>query len=75
MKSIEFTTNLHGGRIGVPSQFELRDGQTVRVTLLVQEAVIQASQTDALEATAGSWGGELVREPQGDYPNRLSLDK
>jgi len=73
MKSIEFTTNLHGGRIVVPSQFELRDGQTVRVTLLVQEAVIQASQTDALKATAGSWEGELVREPQGDY--RLSLDK
>jgi len=75
MKSIEFTTNLHGGRIVVPSQFELRDGQTVRVTLLVQEAVIQASQTDALKATAGSWEGELVREPEGDYPDRLSLDK
>ena len=75
MKSIEFTTNLHGGRIVVPSQFELRDGQTVRVTLWVQDAVIQASQSDALKATAGSWEGELVREPQGDYPNRLSLDK
>ena len=54
MKSVEFTTNLHGGRIVVPSQFELPDGQTVRVTLLVQEAVIQTSQTDALKATAGS---------------------
>ena len=32
------------------------------------------SQTDILNSTAGSWAGELIREPQGDYPGRLDLD-
>ena len=32
------------------------------------------SQADVLNSTAGSWNGELLREPQGEYPERLDLD-
>ena len=31
-------------------------------------------QTNVLNTTAGSWAGELIREPQGEYPERLELD-
>ncbi|MEI7460415.1 MAG: hypothetical protein WCK15_13475 [Pirellula sp.] len=31
-------------------------------------------QTNVLNTTAGRWAGELIREPQGEYPERLDLD-
>jgi hypothetical protein len=75
MKSIEFTTSLHCGQIAVPPQFELSEGQTVRVKIFLQEIAPEATQADVLKSTAGSWSGELVQEPQGNYPIRADFDE
>jgi hypothetical protein len=66
----------------IPIPAELRH-QPVEIIIwpLSSSAEIN-SQTDAngwplgfFEATAGAWAGEpLVREPQGDYEQRLELD-
>ena len=47
---------------------------TADIAFWAKTAVSRQSQADVLNATAGSWEGELIREPQGDYPERLEFD-
>ena len=80
MKAIEFQSHLENGKIPVPTNCGLLDGQGVRVLILLTEA----TQTEAPQCSVngsiwdqieGSWHGEpLVREDQGDYPTRLELE-
>jgi len=79
MKAIEFNSQLEHGQITVPKALHLVEGQPVRVLLLLDEAADtkDSGQADAKSVwarTAGAWqGGNLVREPQGEYEQRLEL--
>ncbi|MBI4939070.1 MAG: hypothetical protein HY846_12810 [Nitrosomonadales bacterium] len=79
MKAIEFNSQLEHGQIAVPRTLHLAEGQPVRVLILLDEAADTkgAGQADAKSVwarTAGAWQGEqLVREPQGEYEQRLEL--
>lgn len=64
----------------MPKTLHLVDGQPVRVLILLDETAgeksIQAeSVKNVWERTAGAWQGEtLVREPQGEYEQRLGFE-
>ncbi len=76
MQAIEFNSHLEHGQIAVPKTLHLVEGQPVRVLILLDEAA-RASRSEiknVWERTAGAWqGGALVREPQGEYEQRLEL--
>jgi len=80
MQAIEFKSQLVHGQITVPASLHLMEGQSLRVLILLDE---KAGGTEAKlrEAeniwgrTAGAWQGEpLVREPQGEFEQRLELE-
>jgi hypothetical protein len=80
MQAIEFNSQLEHGQIAVPKSLHLVEGQPVRVLILLDEtsAAKPTRPSDAKsvwERTAGAWQGEqLVREPQGEYEQRLDLE-
>lgn len=79
MKAVEFKSQLENGKIAVPMESGLAEGQAVRVLVLVEDhAPNQPVQTADKRAfwqrTEGAWHGELVREAQGDYPTRLEME-
>jgi hypothetical protein len=79
MQAIEFNSQLEHGQIAVPKSIHLAEGQPVRVLILLDETSAEKSavQSDVIsiwERTAGAWqGNNLVREPQGEYEQRLEL--
>jgi len=79
MQAIEFNSQLEHGQIAVPKTLHLAEGQPVRVLILLDEnAGAKSSRPgdakSVWERTAGAWeGGRLVREPQGEYEQRLEL--
>lgn len=79
MKAIEFNAQLEHGQIAVPKALHLVEGQPVRVLILLDDAAEakvagQAAANSVWARTAGAWQGEqLVREPQGEYEQRLEL--
>lgn len=79
MKAIEFQSHLVDGKILVPAECGLQEGQDVRVLILVEDAIPPSSTEGAdhravWKRTEGAWHGELVREDQGDYPTRLEME-
>lgn len=80
MKAIEFQSHLENGKIPVPAECGLREGQDVRVLILVEDSKVtnrpgQTGKQSIWDEIEGSWQGEpLVREDQGDYPVRLELE-
>ena len=80
MQAIEFSSHLEHGQIAVPKTLHLAEGQPVRVLILLDdaaesEAVQQGAGGNVWERTAGAWqGGQLVREPQGEYEKRQELE-
>ncbi len=72
MQAIEFESYFNYGQISVPSSFHLKEGQAVRVLILLNET----QQTETIwEKTAGAWQGEtLQREPQGQFEQRLEFN-
>ncbi|MDD5057601.1 MAG: hypothetical protein PHQ60_06990 [Sideroxydans sp.] len=80
MQAIEFNSQLEHGQITVPKALHLVDGQPVRVLILLDETADEkASQMrdskNVWARTAGAWQGKhLVREPQGEYEQRLELE-
>ena len=66
----------------IPIPEELRHKPVEIIIWPLSSSAEDTEQTDAngwpfgfFEATAGAWAGEpLVREPQGDYEQRLELD-
>jgi hypothetical protein len=80
MHAIEFKSQLEHGQISVPTAFHLQDGQPVRVLILLDEATpgeetTQFNSMSLWQKTAGSWQGDgLVRDPQGEYDQRLELE-
>ncbi len=77
MQAIEFNSQLEHGQIAVPESLHLAEGQPLRVLILLDETA-RAKRSDKRNVwarTAGAWQGEqLVREPQGDYEQRLQLE-
>ena len=80
MKAIEFQSHLVDGKIDVPAECGLQEGQDVRVLILVEDARIsnrpvQSEKQSIWDQIEGSWQGDpLVREDQGEYPVRLELE-
>lgn len=80
MQAIEFNSHLEHGHIAVPNTLHLVEGQAVRVLILLDEATGKKTgpvgdANNMWERTAGAWQGEqLVREPQGEYEQRLDLE-
>ncbi len=80
MKAIEFQSHLVDGKIVVPAECGLQEGQDVRVLILVEDARIsnrpvQSEKQSIWDQIEGSWQGDpLVREDQGEYPVRLELE-
>ncbi len=68
MKAIEFQTHLVDGKILVPAECGLQEGQDVRVLILVEDATItsqltQSEKQNIWDQIEGSWQGDpLVRE-------------
>ena len=77
MKAIEFDTRLQGNQIQLPPGHDLSDGQTVRIIILTpdeSDSVVDDASAARWSQTAGAWNGaELVREDQGDQPERDEL--
>ena len=80
MQAIEFNSQFEHGQITVPKMFHLAEGVSVRVLILLDETTDAkgAGKSDVKslwERTAGAWQGSLlVREPQGEYEQRLELE-
>jgi hypothetical protein len=80
MQAIEFNSQLEHGQITVPKALHLAEGQPVRVLILLDDvAGEKANQPVSAKSvwarTAGAWqGSPLVREPQGEYEQRLELE-
>jgi hypothetical protein len=80
MQAIEFNSQLEHGQIAVPKTLRLVEGQPVRVLILLDETLVTkpirpSDTTSVWERTSGAWQGEqLVREPQGEYEQRLDLE-
>lgn len=80
MKAIEFQSHLVDGKIVVPAECGLQEGQDVRVLILVEDArdssrLAQSENQSIWDQIEGSWKGDpLVREDQGEYPTRLELE-
>lgn len=79
MQAIEFNSQLEHGQIAVPRTLHLAEGQPVRVLILLDETA-EAKNAEPADAksvwarTAGGWQGDpLVRDPQGEYDQRLEL--
>ena len=53
---------------------DLIPGAIENIAFWAKTAGSSQSQAEVLNSTAGSWAGELIREPQGDYPECLDLD-
>jgi hypothetical protein len=71
MKAIEFQSHLVDGKIHVPAEFGLPEGQDFRVLILVEQDHLVSSLEGAdrlafWRRTEGTWHGDLVREGQGD---------
>ncbi|HQS58668.1 MAG TPA: hypothetical protein PLU16_07340 [Gallionellaceae bacterium] len=79
MQAIEFNSQFEHGQISVPKTLHLVEGQAVRVLILLDETAaekgaVQGDVKSVWERTAGAWqGNNLVREPQGEYEQRLEL--
>ena len=78
MQAVEFVTRAHDGVVNLPREFQDWNGKPVRVILLEEttepQSVSQGAAANVLAKTAGAWQGEyLVREPQGEYEQRLEL--
>ena len=79
MHALEFNAKYKDGRIPVPADIPLADGQEVRVLILLDEtlespAERSLSDADVIERTSGAWQGEpMERGPQGEYERRLKL--
>ena len=78
MQAAEFVSKAHDGVVDLPREFKDWNGKPVRVILLEETTVPQSVSKNTLsnvwEKTAGAWQGEhLVREPQGEYEQRLEL--
>ena len=80
MQAIEFNSQLEHGQIAVPENLHLMEGQPVRVLILLDETAgskeaRKVSEGSVWARTAGAWqGGQLIREPQGEYEKRLELE-
>lgn len=80
MQAIEFNSQFEHGQIALPKTLHLAEGQLVRVLILLDEAAgAKASRSgdakSVWERTAGAWQGSLlVREPQGEYEQRLEFE-
>ena len=78
MKAIEFQSHLVDGKILVPAECGLQEGQDVRVLILVEDARIlnrpaQSERQSIWDQIEGSWQGDpLVREDQGEYGHAAS---
>jgi len=76
MKAIEFDTRLQGNQIQLPPGHDLHDGQSVRIIVLTADDAnhdVEPPSNDWRQ-TAGAWNGPaLVREDQGDHPERDEL--
>lgn len=78
MQAVEFISKAHDGVVDLPSEFQDWNGKPVRVILLEESSGLKnADQTAVANVwakTSGAWQGEqLVREPQGEYEQRLEL--
>jgi len=79
MQAIEFNSQFEHGQITLPKTLHLAEGQQVRVLILLDETAaengaVQGDSKSVWERTAGAWqGNNLVREPQGEYEQRLEL--
>ena len=77
MKAIEFQSHLIDGKIPVPAECGLLEGQDVRVLILVQDSIttIRPAPTgkpNIWDQVEGSWQGDpLVREDESNFPTRL----
>ncbi len=77
MQAIEFKTQLKHGQITIPLSYHLNEGQSVRVLILLDDPIVSSKNTEEniWQKTAGAWQGEpLVREPQGNFEQRLELE-
>lgn len=79
MQAFEFNSRFEHGQITVPKTLPLAEGQQVRVLLLMDESAadksaVQGNAKKVWERTVGSWqGNNFVREPQGEYEQRLDM--
>ena len=80
MYAIEFNSQLEHGQIAVPSVFHLREGQPVRVLILLDETAsdseVNSFKPESIwQRTVGAWqGGDLVRDIQSKPEQRLELE-
>ncbi len=80
MKAIEFPSHLVDGKILVPAEFGLQEGQTFRVLILVESDLPASSVENAdhraiWKRTEGAWHGELVREKHGEISRAVPTSK
>ena len=77
MQAVEFISKAHDGVVDLPSEFQDWNGKPVRVILLEESSGAKSANQVAANVwakTSGAWQGEqLVREPQGEYEQRLEL--
>jgi len=77
MQAAEFVSKAHDGVVDLPSEFQDWNGKPVRVILLEESSGAKSSDQAAANVwakTSGAWqGDQLVREPQGEYEQRLEL--
>lgn len=78
MQAVEFVTKAHDGVVDLPREFQDWNGKPVRVILLEEatgsQSIGQDKAANVWAKTAGAWQGEqLVREPQGEFEQRLEL--
>ncbi|OGT18361.1 MAG: hypothetical protein A3J49_08395 [Gallionellales bacterium RIFCSPHIGHO2_02_FULL_57_16] len=78
MQAVEFISKAHDGIVDLPREFQDWNGKPVRVILLEEPSGAKSSDQAAVAnvwaKTSGAWQGEqLVREPQGEYEQRLEL--
>lgn len=80
MKAVEFKSQLENGKIVVPMESGLAEGQAVRVLVLVEDLAqtklpVSPGKHCIWDQIEGCWQGDpLVCEDQGDYPVRLELE-
>lgn len=63
-----------GDFIPVPTEVKHRRTEVIFLVVESPSSEPQSSAQASLASLAGSWEGELVREPQQDYEERLGLD-
>lgn len=57
----------------VPPEVRHRRTEVIFLVLDTPSDEAHASKHEQLAALAGSWEGELIREPQGEFEERLDL--